>query len=134
MDQGSLIARIQTDPRLQGPFVAAQKRLEPTTTRTTGIELIALGVLYPVLLYILKKIGLPWINAAAELSNAELTRFHSWVQRRYKQYGFDPKKLEEAGDAMYDELCSIKSPVDRKLWEGVRDEALKIVSEDLEDG
>ena len=34
-------------------------------------------------------------------------------------------KLEAAGDAMYDGLCNIKSPIERKLWEGFRDEVLK---------
>ena len=132
MDQKTFASRIAAEPRLQAPFSAAQNALEPRS-RATGIELVALGLLYPVALYLFKKIGLPWLNAAVQLSNAELAKFHAWLQERYKAYGFDPAKLEAAGDAMYVELCNIKSPIEQKLWEGFRDELLKNATEKVDE-
>lgn len=123
MDAEEFAALVNGNPTLQNAFASAQRELEPQT-RAGGVELIAIGLLYPVVLYIFKRIGLPWLNAGVQLSDAQLAKFHAWLKQKYEPYGFDPKRMEAAADAIYTELSTIKSPVDQKLWESVRDRAL----------
>ncbi len=120
MDSNDAIREITEQPLLHGPFISAQEELEPGG-RSTATELVAISVLYPIAVYIIRRIGLPWLGAVVELSDGQLAKFHAWVLERYKPYGFDQKRIKAAADKMYKELSSIKSPEGQKLWEGLRD-------------
>lgn len=114
------------------PFISAQKVLERNqhSRSVAGPELMAIGLLYPVTIYIFKRIGLPWLNAAVTLSNAELAKFHQWVKVKYEPFGFEPEQIEAAADAVYDGFTKVKSPIDQKRWEALRDEVLSGTHED----
>jgi len=125
VDSKSTMQEITDQPKFHGPFIKAQQVLEPAG-RSTGTELVAISILYPIVVYIVRRIGLPWLGAVVELSDGQLAKFHAWILEKYKPYGFDQERIKRAADQMYKELSSIKSPGERKLWEGLRDK--------LEDG
>jgi hypothetical protein len=123
MNSKEFKARVEKEPALLSLFVKADHILVPPT-RTGGMELLALGLIYPVVLYMFKNIGLPWLSVPVRLVDLELAKMHKWIDEKYKSQGLDPEKGKKAANEMWAELSEIKAPADQKLLEDLRRDML----------
>ena len=107
---------ISEDPALEMPL---RKAAEAIPRRQFGVVtgLAATAILFPVAVFIVKGIGLPWLHEAKRYSELWRQKFHSWIDSQYQKHGFDPDDAEAAGEALRRELEAITDTGAQKAWE-----------------
>lgn len=107
----------------QNPFLSTSIRSAaaaiPASRDTFGPagELAAIAVLFPVVVFVVKEIGLPWLHELKRYSELWREKFHNWVDEQYRKHGLDPEAAEAAGAALRRELESVTDGGARKSWE-----------------
>jgi hypothetical protein len=76
--------------------------------------------MFPVVLFIVTQIGLPWLYEAKRYTELWGWKFHQWIDGQYRQAGFDPDQAEAAGEALRAELERTTDANARAAWERLR--------------
>jgi len=116
MTQEEFADLVGRDPAIGRPLqqaLAAARR----QTYTTGIEVAAAAVMFPLVSFVVQQIGLPWLYEARRYSELWRARFHDWIDTEYAQTGRDPDEIEKAGDALRLELAKVTDPGVKAAWE-----------------
>lgn len=109
---------ISQDPALATPIHNAAAAISPPRRAFGGAtELAAIAVLFPVAVYVIKHIGLPWLYEAKRYSEVWRQKFHNWIDKQYRKQGFDPDTAEAVGEALRLELEKITDAGAKKSWE-----------------
>ena len=118
MTQEEFEKLISEDPALVAPMrkaAAAISHKRMTFAATT--ELAAIAVVFPIVIFVVKEIGLPWLYEAKRYSELWRLQFHKWIDEQYRGHGLDPDATEAAGNALRRELEAITETKARKSWE-----------------
>ena len=95
----------------------------PTKQLGVGLEeAIALAMMYPVVRFVIKEIGLPWLVDVGRYAKLWQERFHKWVDEEYEKHGLDPDSAEAKADALRRELEKVTDKATQKEWEGLSDQ------------
>ena len=107
---------ISQDPALEEPLRNAAKSIPGRQFGlvTTGA---AIAILFPVAVFMVRNIGLPWLHEASRYSELWRQKFHNWIDTKYREHGFDPDEVEAAGEALRSELEQITDASAQKAWE-----------------
>ena len=107
------------DPALAKPLRKAVAAIPPRVVETFGTptELATIAALLPVVSYIVKEIGLPWLSEAKRYSELWRQKFHHWIEDQYAEHGIHPYAVESSGNALRRELEAITDADARKSWE-----------------
>lgn len=110
---------VSQDPALASPLRNAAGSIQPRTRGTFGTptELAAIALLFPVVSYIIKNFGLPWLHEAKRYSDLWRQKFHNWIDEQQRQHGLNPDEVEVAGQALVRELEAITDAGAQKAWE-----------------
>ena len=110
---------ISQDPALATPIRNAAKAIPARTRDAFGMptELAAIVILFPVVEYIVKKIGLPWLIGLKRYSDLWLKKFLKWVDEQHRKEGFDPDAAEAFGEKFRRELEAVTDADAQKSWE-----------------
>lgn len=110
---------VSEDPALSAPMRKAAAAVSPRTRGTFGTptELAAIAVLFPVTVFVVREIGLPWLCELKLYSELWRQKFHAWVDGEYGKHGLDPDAAEAAGSALRRELEAITEANARRSWE-----------------
>jgi hypothetical protein len=110
---------ISQDPALATPIHNAARAVPPRTRGTFGtpLELAAIALLFPVVSYVVKGIGLPWLYEAKRYTELWRLKFHNWIDKEYRKHGFDPDEAEAFGEKLRRELESVTDANAQKSWE-----------------
>ena len=107
---------ISDDPALETPLRKAAQAI-PRKQMGTPTELAAITILFPVAVYIVKQIGLPWLHTANRYGELWRQKFDKWIDAEHGKHGFDPDEAEEVGKALRGELEAITDTGAQKAWE-----------------
>ncbi len=80
-------------------------------------SLASIVALFPLVVFIVKEIGLPWLHEVKRYSDLWRENFHAWVNLQYQEYGRDPVATKAAGDALRSELEKLVDDDVKKSWE-----------------
>jgi len=107
---------ILADQALEGPL---RKAAEVIPRKQMGLptEFAAITILFPVAVFIVKGIGLPWLHEAKRYSELWRQKFDRWIDTQYQKHGFEPDDAEAAGEALRRELEAITDTGAQKAWE-----------------
>ncbi len=94
----------------------------PTKQMGVSPETIALAMMYPVVLFVIKDIGLPWLVDVGRYAKLWQERFHKWVDEEYEKHGLDSDSAEAKADALRQELEKVTDKAAQKDWEGLSDQ------------
>jgi hypothetical protein len=104
------------EPALGDPVRRASAVAAPSSYMT-GIEVGAAAMMFPLVSFVIKEIGLPWMYEARRYSELWRDKFHTWIDTEYAKSGRDPDRIEKAGDALRAELSKSMDPAARAAWE-----------------
>ena len=112
---------ILADPQLADPILAAanasgHKKFSPLT------EAALIAFMFPVLRYLLTRIGLPWLSEFGRYSELQRRRLHQWIDDRYRDEGFDPEQAEAVSDALIERLEATTDRSARDAWQALADQ------------
>ena len=106
---------LEQDPALATPIREAARALP---RRSMGIGgLAAIAALYPVAIFIVRNIGLPWLHEASRYSELWRLRFHDWIDTRPEEHGLGPDEAEAFGEALRVQLERTNDNAVRTAWE-----------------
>ena len=108
-----------------GSLAASIKRAAaaaPTRQMGVGPEAIVLAMMYPVVRFLIKEIGLPWLVDVGRYAKLWQMKFHKWVDEQYEKHGLDPDSAEAMGDGLRQELEKITDKTVQKDWENLAEE------------
>ena len=88
--------------------------------RSIGVELPIL-LLYPMLRFLFKEFGLPWLAAAKSYSDLQVQRLQQWVNAEYQRLGIDPSRALAASKRLVDEIEAVSDQESKKSWETLKD-------------
>jgi hypothetical protein len=109
---------VSQDPALAEPIINAARSITPRTRGTFGAaELAGIALFFPVVKYIIKNFGLPWLHEAKRYSELWRHKFHNWVNEQYSKHGMDPDEIEAAGEVLVKELEGVTDSTAQKSWE-----------------
>jgi hypothetical protein len=134
MTQEEFARIVSEDPVLSKAFrnVAAASRADRERSGTFT-EVAIIVVLFPVAVHVVRNIGLPWLYEANRYTELWRKEFHTWVDKKYREHGFDPESVEKAGYALRRELEETVDTHARKAWERLA-ELLRKEKSDKENG
>ncbi len=107
---------ISDDPALDTPLRKAAQAI-PRKQMGTPTELATIAILFPVAVYIVKQIGLPWLHTANRYAELWRQKFDRWIDTEHLKHSFDPDEAEEVGKALRRELEDITDAGAQKAWE-----------------
>ena len=108
------------DPTLAAPIRFAAEAI-PSQQFALGLDDALLIVfMFPIVRFILTRVGLPWLYEAGRYSELWRLRFHRWLDDEYEHQGFDPIAAEAAGEALRRELERTTDVSARASWERLR--------------
>lgn len=81
------------------------------------VSAAALVALFPVVHFVVTRIGLPWLYEASRYSELWRLKFGSWIDNEYQRHGFEPDAAEAAGEALRRELEQTLDVGARAIWE-----------------
>jgi len=79
--------------------------------------MITIYFMYPLVRFVIREIGLPWLHEASRYSDLWRLRFDKWIDEEYHKQDIDVEKARKAGVALREELRKITDKNDRKAWE-----------------
>jgi hypothetical protein len=103
-------------------------------TRPVGVGLfppefaVALAVMYPVIRFVLVRIGLPWLYEAARYSELWRLQVDQWITQQYVFREVDPLEGARASKLLREELERTTDVSARQQWERVRETLLKNIA------
>src|SRR5687768_82373 len=103
MTQDEFQAVVSQEPALAGPIRRAAATATPPSFGTPT-ELAAIALMFPVVSFVVREIGLPWLHEAKRYAELWRLKFHDWIDRQYTKSGRDPDQAEKAGEALREEL------------------------------
>lgn len=106
------------DPAIAQPLQQALASAG-TQTYTTGLEVAAAAMMFPLVTFIVRQIGLPWLYETRRYSELWRAKFHDWIDTEYVKTGRDPDQIEKAGDALRMQLAKTTDPSAKAAWEGL---------------
>jgi hypothetical protein len=109
-------ALVSQEPALAGPIQRAAAAGAPAAFGTPT-ELAAIVLMFPLVSFAVRQIGLPWLYEARRYSELWRLKFHGWIDGRVRKSGFDPDQAEKAGEALHAELEKITDRGARAAWE-----------------
>lgn len=109
-------ALVSQEPALAGPIQRAAAAAAPAAYGTPT-ELAAIALLFPVVSFVVRQIGLPWLYEAKRYAELWRLKFHGWIDAQYGKAGFDPDQAEKAGAALRAELEKTTDRGARAAWE-----------------
>ena len=115
---------IEDEPAVAEPLYNVVRSIP--ADRTKGVysllpEAAAVALLFPVVQYIIKNIGLPWLHETKRFSELGRIKFSGWIDSLYDKQGINPQLAEKAGTALIDELEKVTDDSSRKSWERFAD-------------
>jgi hypothetical protein len=118
MTNDEFLLLLEKDPALARPIHAATCKL-PGQAMAFGspTEWAAIAVIFPVAVFIVRNIGLPWLHEASRHSELWRLKFHEWIDTQYEKEGFDPDEAEVFGEALRVELEHANDEATRTAWE-----------------
>src|SRR5262245_19133814 len=116
MTQEEFQTLVTKEPDLAGPIRRAATAAAPGTFGPPT-ELAAIALMFPIVVFVVRGIGLPWLYEAARYSELWRLRFHDWIDGQYQQAGLDADQAEKAGEALRSELESTTEAGARGAWE-----------------
>jgi hypothetical protein len=110
---------ILQEPLLLETLSSTAKEIQPRTRGMFGTpsEIAAIVVLFPVVVFIIKRIGLPWLYEVARYSEIWRREFHDWVDAQARKHGIEPDELEKTGEALRKKLEDVTDKDAREAWE-----------------
>jgi hypothetical protein len=129
MNEAEFEALVSKNPALSGPIKrAARAGAEPANRMAFGLDPGDLGLIamFPIVLFLIKEVGLPWAYEATRYSEVWRQKFHDWIDQQSKKQGQDPDALAARTEALRKELERIKALDVQKAWETLA-EALKAI-------
>lgn len=99
---------------------------------STMLDAAAVAALYPIVRFVLVRIGLPWLHTTSRWSELKRQEVERWLDEQYEERGFDIIASEAATKALCAELERISGADARTSWEMLRN-ALKASSEEKPD-
>lgn len=109
---------LEQDPALAAPIREAVRTLPSQTMgMASPTEWAAIAAFFPVAVFIVRNIGLPWLHEASRYSELWRLKFHDWIDTQYKKQGFDPNQAEAFGEALREQLQATNDKAVRKAWE-----------------
>ena len=123
---------VSQEPAVEAALTSAARAAQPTRTRSFGtpVELAAVAVLFPVVSYVVKHIGLPWLYEAKRYSELWRLKFHRWIDEQHRKAGFDPDQAEAVGQALRRELETTTDQAARAAWQRLADLLRKSPTDD----
>ncbi len=114
---------VDAEPALAGPIRNAAKAVPSPVRHTFGpmTEAAAIALLFPVAVFVVRNIGLPWLHEVSRYSELWRQKFHAWIDGEHRKHGLDPDSAEAAGEALRSELEAITDTSARHAWEQFRD-------------
>ncbi|MEO8497611.1 MAG: hypothetical protein ABI614_21295 [Planctomycetota bacterium] len=106
---------VLADPSLAEPIRTAAGKTQQQYSMMTDAAVIAL--MFPVVKYLLMRIGLPWLAELGRYSELQRQRVHEGIDDKYREEGFDPEQAEAASDALIEHLESTTDRDARSAWE-----------------
>ena len=79
-------------------------------------------MMYPVVRFVIKEIGLPWLVDVGRYAKLWQERFHKWVDEEYEKHGLDPDSAEAKGEALRKELETVTDKATQEEWEDLSDQ------------
>jgi hypothetical protein len=80
-------------------------------------EAMVIALMFPIVAYVVKNIGLPWLYELKRYSELQRSRVHQWIDERHRDEGFDPDAAEAASDALLEKLESTTNQTARAAWQ-----------------
>lgn len=80
-------------------------------------EAAAMVFVLPLVAYVLKHVGLPWLHEGVRYSELFRQRVHRWIDTQYRAHGFDPDQAEAASESLCQELEQATAGPTRTAWE-----------------
>jgi hypothetical protein len=109
--------QVESDPHLKRTIENAARAGRRGQT-FGGLTTAAIVVLmFPLVRYVLRDIGLPWLHELRRYSELQRQRVHQWIDEQHKDYGFDPDEAEAASDALLEELEQTTDAGARDSWQ-----------------
>lgn len=107
---------VSSDPHLAGPIQAAAKS---GRAQQFGLvtEAAVIALMFPIVRFLLTRIGLPWLSELGRYSELQRQRVHDWIDTRYRDEGFDPEQAEAVSDRLIEQLESTTDLGARDAWE-----------------
>ncbi len=116
MDRDEFREMIKGDPHLGEP-IARAAGAGPTRQFGAPTELATIALMFPIVKYVLTNIGLPWLYELKRYSEFQRQKVHDWIDRSYREEGFDPEAAEAAGDALCEQLDHVTTAEAQTAWE-----------------
>jgi hypothetical protein len=116
MTQEEFQTLVTQEPALSAPIQRAAAAV-PQDAFGTPTELAAVALLFPVVSFVVKQIGLPWLYEVKRYAELWRLKFHDWIDKQAKQSGIDPDQAEKAGEALRRELEKTTDRGARAAWE-----------------
>ncbi|MEW5922909.1 MAG: hypothetical protein AB1746_02880 [Candidatus Zixiibacteriota bacterium] len=111
---------VESDPAISGPLYNTVRSIPADRSQGTYSllgETAVIALLFPVVSYIIRNIGLPWLHEAKRFSELWRIKFDKWIDGLYDQKGIPPELAEKAGNALRRELEAVTEKDARKSWE-----------------
>jgi hypothetical protein len=110
---------VSRDPALEATLCPAADEIpdRPQSACGAPLEMAAVVALFPLVVFLVKNIGLPWLYEAARFSELWRQKFHDWLDEQCRRYNMDPEALQAAGEALRKELEALTEKDVKKSWE-----------------
>lgn len=107
---------VLADPQLAKPI---QESSQTARANQFGVltEAAVIGLMFPIVQYLLTRIGLPWLSELGRYSELQRQRVHQWIDDKHRDEGLDPEQAEAASDALIERLESTTDRSARSTWE-----------------
>ncbi len=116
MDRDEFRDAIAADPNLSRPIERAAQAARPEQYSVV-VEAAVVGLMFPVVRYVLIEIGLPWFYELKRYSELQRQRLHQWIDDQSRKKGLDPDATEAASEALCAELEQTVDQAARTSWE-----------------
>ncbi len=116
MDRDQFLRIISNDPQLGDPINQAAKAGQ-SKQFSVITEAAVVALMFPIVNYLLTRIGLPWLYELKRYSELQRKKVHNWIDERYREEGFDPDAAEAASDALCEHLEQTTDAGARAAWE-----------------
>lgn len=108
---------ISDHPALKTQLDQAYQAAPSTKSFGPITDAAVLALMYPVAVFVVRDIGLPWLYEAKRYSELWRIKFHKWIDERYQAEGFDPDVAEIAGEELRQQLAETNDPGVKAAWE-----------------
>ena len=109
--------QVATDPHVRQTIEHAARAARRGRSFGGVTEVAIVVLMFPIVRYVLREIGLPWLHELRRYSELQRQRVHRWIDEEYEDYGFDPDEAEAASDALLDQLEQTTDAGARESWQ-----------------